>query len=53
METHTVSNVFKNDIINIIHTKLENINSNMNKLLLNTSTYKTYSEAITNSLVYY
>ena len=47
METHTV---IKSDIINSINTKLLNINSNMNKLLINTTTYKTYSEAITNSL---
>ena len=50
METDSVNNVIKSDIINSIDTKLENINSNMNKLLLNTTTYKTYSEAITNSL---
>ena len=43
MEKHTVNNVFKSDIINSIYTKLENINSNMNTLLLNTSTYKIYS----------
>ena len=50
METDSVNNVIKSDIINSIDTKLETINSNMNKLLLNTTTYKTYSEAITNSL---
>ena len=50
METDSVNNVIKSDIINSIDTKLENINSNMNKLLLNTTIYKTYSEAITNSL---
>ena len=50
LETDSVNNVIKSDIINSIDTKLENINSNMNKLLLNTTTYKTYSEAIPNSL---
>ena len=40
METHTVNNVIKIDIINSIDTKLENINNNTNKLLLNASTYK-------------
>ena len=50
MKTDSVNNVIKSDIINSIDTKLETINSNMNKLLLNTTTYKTYLEAITNSL---
>ena len=50
METDSLNNVIKSDIINSIDTKLENINSNMNILLLNTTTHKTYSEAITNSL---
>ena len=50
METESVNTVIKSDIINSIDTKLENININMNKLKLNTTTYKTYSEAITNSL---
>ena len=33
METDSLNNVIKSDIINLIDTKLENINSNMNKLL--------------------
>ena len=50
METDSLNNVIKNDISNSIDTKLETINSNMNTLLLNTTTYKIYSEAITHSL---
>ena len=50
METDSINNVIKSDIFNSIDTNLQNINSNMNKLKLNTTTYKTYSEAITNSL---